>query len=208
MSGGFIDGLLYAALASDDRRAAIERLEPELADALSERLDAYEAGDRSARRAELAEIAARLSTISPDAELPERARAILAPDVEPAEAGARWLSPSAKPRPGFIASPSLRRTLRAFAKPSEPNAAERERATEQKLDATRRDALRRWAEPIANGHDLARVIGALYLGCETATRGIDAEVGGDSTSRPWRTIGRDIARAHLALGLGDRTWRG
>jgi hypothetical protein len=191
--------MTLAATAREDRdgAAAAGGLSPDLGAALAGRLEALAQLDRTRRRAEVRRLAASLRRVPSDAALPPRAAALLATHV-PREVGQRWLAGAPRIRRGFSASASLRASLRRLAAPADPAAETDERAAAARVDAdapAHAARLRGWAARLARGADEARVLGALALGAAGAD-------GGDARSRPWRRIGRELARAWEA------PWRG
>ncbi len=177
-----LDGMVLAATAADDRDGALAApgLTPALARTWAARLDALSRLDTDARRAEVRRLAGRLRPIAPSADLPVRARAILASSV-PRALGRKWASQAPPVRRGLRIDPSLKATLRRLAGPTNRD------AEAQELDAAK-DAdprLSPWAEPLAQGADPARVLGALALGAAGDTVG-------DSRSRSWRRIGAEL----------------
>ncbi|MCB9593212.1 MAG: hypothetical protein H6719_10810 [Sandaracinaceae bacterium] len=183
MTPGFLDGMLLAATAADDRGAAQAR--PGLAAGLSRALEArasrLEALDADARRAEVRRLAGGLRAIDESAELPARARAILAPAL-PLPVGRKWAAHAPPVRRGFRVHPDLKATLRRFAEPCDPGA----RAAELEAAASADARLHRWVERCGPGESPERVLGALALGASGDTRG-------DATSNPWRRIGAELA---------------
>lgn len=200
MTPAFVDGMVLAATATEDRDgSAAAGLGSALATRLRERMAALEAMDRTGRRAHVRRIASGLTAIAPSAALPPRAAAILAADLPRADRG-----PIAREAPevrrGFRVTAGLKATLRRLAALDDPGAAERERAAalEDGVD----EALQRWAPRLAHGADEARVVGALSLGSKAAR---EASATGDTISRPWRRIGAELAEARAIRS--ERPWR-
>lgn len=208
MRDAFLDGMMLAATALDDRDGSAARagLSEPLAAALGARLESLGARDETQRRREVRRLAGTLRRVPEDADLPARAAALLAADV-PREVGRRWAASAPKVRRGFAPQAALKTTLRRLAASADPRAADAERAAAAHLDDPARDApdddaarrearLRAWAERLSPGEDdPMRVLGALALGAR-------GEGGGDGTSRGWRRVGRELAR------VWEATWRG
>ena len=161
-----------------------------LAEALASRLRDLGALDSAGRRAEVRRLTGALVEVPVDADLPARAKAILAKDVPPT-VGRRWAEDAPPVRRGYRVPHGLKATLRRLAEPADADAEAVERAAAADADPR----LGRWAREIAlDGADEARVLGALSLGAQGAA-------GGDDRSRTWRRIG-----AELALAWGA-SWR-
>lgn len=186
MSAGLLDGLTLAATVAADRSGALATpgLAAPLAEGLASRLRDLGVLDSAGRRAEVRRLAGALVDVPEDADLPPRAKAILAKDV-PRAAGRRWAESAPPVRRGYRVPQGLKATLRRLAAPGDPGAETAER--EAAADADPR--LEPWARELAlDGADEARVLGALSLGAKGVA-------GGDTTSRTWRQIGAELALA-------------
>lgn len=193
VSTAFFDGMALAATAQGDRDGAGARggLAPSLAEPFEARMRSLAALDRTQRRREVKRLAEQRRAVAEDADLPPRARALLAADV-PKEVGRAWLAASPV-RPGFRVTPGLKATLRRLAAPAEPDAVADEEAAAARAEAhVHAAALRRFAQKLGGER---RVLGALLLGAER-------RLGGDATSRAWRRIGHELRVAW------EGPWRG
>lgn len=217
MSPRFLDGMVLAATAADDRAGAagVVGLSSALGTALEAAMTEMAALDRSARRARVHRLTAALRAVPTDASPPPAVRALLAVDMPP-EIGRAWAASAAPVRRGFRLGAALRATLRRLAAPTTEGAEAAERAAAAELTERaperHRERLTVWATRLAVGADPARVLGALVLGAASASPDV-ASPGvalpgaglGDGTSRPWRRIGRELGLA-WALTEADR-WR-
>ena len=200
LSQGLLDGMVLAATIQDD--AGGERALPGLADglarALRERTEALAESDSTTRRSAIRDITGRLRAVAQSAQLPTRARAILAPEM-PRAIGRKWASQAPPVRRGFRVAPALRATLRRLATPTDPAAHAEELSFAEHADRR----LRPWAERLAQeeNQDPARVLGALGLGAQPKSRPCgDAPTDqpvrgqyGDQNSNRWRQIGAELA---------------
>jgi len=182
ISEDLLDGMALAAAVADDRDGAdaAPGLAPGLAHSFVERAAALSALDPEDRHAEVRRLASRLRRIDPSAELPVRARALLASSL-PRTLARKWAAQAPPVRRGFRTDPALKATLRKLAGPMDPAAHVKE------VDAapTADPRLRPWADKIARGEDVERVLGALALGAA-------GNPVGDAVSRPWRQIGAEL----------------
>lgn len=192
MTPGFLDGMLLAATAADDRAGemATAGLAPGLAEALRARARELSARPSEARRDEVRRLAGELRAIASSADLPPAARSILAPAL-PRELGRRWAASAPPVRRGFRVHPALRATLRRYAKPAAADARAKELTAAEDADPR----LAPWAERLAAHEEPERVLGALALG-------VRGDTVGDATSNPWRRIGAELA------SVWESAWRG
>lgn len=111
-----IDGMVLAATARADRgaREALPGLAPGLARALADRIAELDAMTRSARHTRVKEIVERMASVPTDAQLPPRARAILAPDL-PRELAVAWSRGAPRVRRGFRVNRAIKLLLRRLA---------------------------------------------------------------------------------------------
>jgi len=180
-----LDGMVLAATTADDQDGAeaTPGLAPSLAAAFEARTVALSKLGTEPRHAEVRRMAARLGAVDPRADLPARARAILAGSL-PRALGRKWASQAPPVRRGFRVDPGLKATLRRLAGATDQAAHARELDAAEGADPR----LKVWAERLANGADPARVLGALALGAA-------GDLVGDARSRPWRRIGAELKLA-------------
>ncbi len=122
-SVGTVDGFLLASTVADVDAADVARAgatQPVSA-RIRERAAALQAVDPSERRTRLRQIAAMLrEPTSADAQMPARARALLAREM-PRDVGRIWLLTAGPVRRGFGAGPGLRDVVRRTARQARPD---------------------------------------------------------------------------------------